>query len=123
MRLRRGRDPLVGRVGTTAGGFVLAVLLFSGCGQSADSLGHEACGDVNRSLALYARSQTATDAASTSSERNRALNLLRTALRPAALAASSDGDWQALMATLSESNRVPETKLIPALKAQCASSH
>ena len=40
---------------------------------------------------------------------------LRLALPIAAEAAYRDGQWQALMTTVSESNRVPETTLVPAL--------
>ena len=119
MTQRRGRARLVGRVGVGTTGAFLAVALLAGCGQSAGALGHEACVDVHKSLALYSRSEHTTDRALVASERTRAVNLLRLALGPAALAGGSSGDWQALMATLSESNRVPEAKLIPALKAQC----
>lgn len=94
----------------------------SACGTSASSLGHEACIDVGHSLSLYAQSTKTSDAALAEKDRARALSLLRQALQPAALAGSNDGDWQALMATLSESNRVPESKLVSALSAQCAQS-
>ena len=40
--------------------------------------------------------------------------------RFAAEAAGEDTTWQALEATLSESNRVPVHYLLPALSAQCA---
>jgi hypothetical protein len=94
----------------------------SACGASASSLGHEACVDVGRSLSIYARSTRTSDAALAAQNRQRALSLLRKALQPAAIAGSGDGDWQALMTTLSESNRVPESKLVSALSAQCAQS-
>lgn len=99
-----------------------AAILTSGCGASASSLGHEACVDVGKSLALYARSTRTKDTALARADRARALSLLRKALQPAAIAGSNDGDWQALMTTLSETNRVPEAKLVPALSAQCAES-
>lgn len=73
------------------------------------------------SLVLYARSQHAAPALARS-ESARALGALRSALQPAALAASNDGQWQALEATLSESSRVPESYLVTALSAQCAQS-
>ncbi len=44
---------------------------------------------------------------------------LRQALPIAAQAAYHDGQWQALMTTVSESNRVPETTLVSSLRAQC----
>lgn len=94
----------------------------SACGASASSLGHEACLDVAKSLAIYGRSTKTTDQSLAGKERQRALSLLRKALQPAAIAGSNDGDWEALMTTLSESNRVPEGKLVAALSAQCAQS-
>ena len=44
---------------------------------------------------------------------------MRQALPIAAQAAYRDGQWQALMTTVSESNRVPETTLVTALQQQC----
>jgi hypothetical protein len=92
----------------------------AGCGASAASLGHQACEEVGRSLSIYARSTKTDNTALAARDRQRALSLLRAALQPAAIAGSDDGDWQALMTTLSESNRVPESKLVAALSAQCA---
>jgi hypothetical protein len=112
LRLRR----LIGAAALVSSTAVLA----SACGASASSLGHEACVDVGRSLSLYAQSTKTGDATAAAKDRQRALSLLRAALQPAAIAGSSDGDWQALMTTLSESNRVPESKLVSALSAQCA---
>jgi hypothetical protein len=99
-----------------------SAVLISACGASASSLGHEACVDVGHSLSLYAKSTRTSDAAIAAEDRQRALSLLRKALQPAAIAGSNDGNWQALMMTLSESNRVPESKLVSALSAQCAES-
>ncbi len=113
-RLRR----LFGATALVASGAGIA----SACGASASTLGHQACVDVGHSLSIYAQSTKTSDAALAGKDRARALTLLREALQPAALAGSNDGDWQALMTTLSESNRVPESKLVPALSAQCAQS-
>lgn len=96
--------------------------LMSACGASSSALGHQACVDVGHSLSIYAQSTKTDDAAVAARDRQRALALLREALQPAAIAGSGDGDWQALMTTLSESNRVPESKLFSALSAQCAQS-
>jgi len=52
--------------------------------------------------------------------RTEALDQIRAALPLAAVAAGEDTTWQALEATLSESNRVPLRYLLPALSAQCA---
>lgn len=113
-RLRR----LLGAAALVSSGAVLA----TSCGASASSLGHQACEDVGRSLSIYAQSTKTDNTARAEKERQRALSLLREALQPAAIAGSDDGDWQALMATLSESNRVPESKLVSALSAQSAQS-
>jgi hypothetical protein len=90
-------------------------------GQS-NALGHEACVDASRSIKTFDASQHALSPVIATKDRASALGELRDALRPAALAGSSDGDWQALMATLSESSRVPENLLVPALNAQCAAT-
>jgi hypothetical protein len=117
---RAGRPRLVRRAVVGVAAITVSALLLSACGQSAGALGHEACIDVAKSLSLYADSFKTHNPAASSRDQAKALDLLRTALRPAALAGSSDGDWQALMTTLSESNRVPEGKLVTALSAQCA---
>jgi hypothetical protein len=77
---------------------------------------------VHTSLQLYAQATAAAkagDAATADARRSAALTQLRMALPLAARAANSDGTWQPLMATLSESNRVPEAYLVQALAAQC----
>ena len=92
-----------------------------GCGGSDSSaLGHRACVDVASSLRTFAAASNASSAEQAAVDRARALDELRRALQPAALAASDDGQWQALEATLSESSRVREALLVTALSAQCA---
>jgi hypothetical protein len=102
-------------------GLVAGALLLGAAGcssQSADALGQEACRHVDRALALYARaSHERPDRAR--ADRAAALGELRLALAPASLAGSGGGSWQALMATLSESSRVPARYLVTALRAQC----
>jgi len=99
---------------------LLAVAL-AGCGGgSSSALGHTACVDVSRSLRAYSAAGRARTAVAAAADRARALSQLRDALQPAALAAGSDGQWQALEATLSESSRVAESELVTALSAQCA---
>lgn len=94
----------------------------SACGSSgANALGAKACGSVNASLRDYAAAGRATGAAR-AGLLAKAQRELRDALPNAALAATEDGtDWQALAATLSETNRVSEGDLIQALNAQCQS--
>lgn len=96
--------------------------LLSACGGSADALGQQACREVTKALRLYHQAGQAPSPAAASRERARSLTDLRQALQDAARAGSSGGSWQALAATLSESNRVPEQDLVPALRAQCAPS-
>ncbi len=115
--------PLQSRLGRRAA--LAALLAASGtvlaaCGQDSNALGHKACVEVSRSLRLFHQSQSDPDPSKAASQRNQALIDLRLALPSAALAGASDGQWEALMATLSESSRVPEADLVTALSAQCA---
>ncbi|MBO0713428.1 MAG: hypothetical protein J2O39_00460 [Acidimicrobiales bacterium] len=91
------------------------------CSSSPDAAvyGRQACQEVNRSIALFERSQSQPPATAARMQA-RALAELRAALQPASLANATSGMWQPLMATLSESNRVPEANLIAALRQQCA---
>lgn len=93
--------------------------LVSACGSSTSATGAAACKDVTRSLALYHRSEQQSGATAAHTRAD-ALTALRHALRKAALIGSAGGSWQALAATLQESNRVPESDLVHALSAQCA---
>lgn len=120
MTRTRPRRPACRRTGLVAATALLAALLASCGGTSSGALGHEACLEVSTSLRYYAAAQRATSAGFAATDRARAVNALHHALQPAALAASSDGQWQALEATLSESSRVPESELVTALSAQCA---
>lgn len=83
------------------------------------ALARQACSHVSTSLKLYKQSQQEPDPAKASSLQEEAYVQLRTALPIAAEAANDNGQWQALMTTLSETNRVPEGTLITALQAQC----
>ena len=91
----------------------------SACGDSGTTLAKQACSHVDRSLVLLAESAHQTNASSSSLLQQKAYLQLRQALPIAAQAAYHDGQWQALMTTVAESNRVPETTLVDALKAQC----
>lgn len=95
--------------------FILAGLAVatSACGASATANGTKACELVRQSLAISAGDPSP-------STQQRALELLRRALPLAAIAAGSNGNWQPLEATLSESNRVPIDHLRSALAAECA---
>ena len=105
-----------------AAGAVVVVGLgatLSACGNSGTSLAQQACGHVDRSLTLLAESARQTDAGTATQLRQQAYRQLRQALPITAEAAYSDGQWQALMTTVSESNRVPESTLVDALRVQC----
>jgi hypothetical protein len=91
----------------------------SACGDSGTALAKQACNHVDRSLVLLTESTHQANATSSSLLQQKAYLQLRQALPIAAQAAYHDGQWQALMTTVAESNRVPETTLVDALKAQC----
>ena len=95
--------------------------LVASCSSSPDATayGRQACQDVYRSLALFQRSQSEPPATAARMQAQ-ALAELRTAVQPASLANATSGVWQPLMATLSESSRVPEANLVNALRQQCA---
>ncbi len=104
----------------------LAVVLGGGaaltaCGDGGVALARQACGHIHQSLTLTDQaSRTGTDPALANDLSQQAYLQLREALPLAAQAASQNGQWQALMTTISESNRVPESDLVTALTAQCA---
>ncbi|MHB8594892.1 MAG: hypothetical protein ACYDB3_11285 [Acidimicrobiales bacterium] len=100
---------------------MLAGVALAGCANS-DALGlvGQACAHVERSLAEYRAAGRSTVAANADAERAVALAELRLALPLAATAAGEAAQWQALMTTLAESSRVPESDLVDALQQQCS---
>ena len=92
----------------------------SACGNSGNTLAKQACTHINRSIQLLEESDHQSDHAQATQDAAQAYGQLRAALPIAAQAAFQDGQWQALMTTISESNRVPESTLVDALKAQCS---
>jgi hypothetical protein len=114
--------PLPARFWRLAAGTVLVVGLGTGlsaCGNDGTALAKQACTHVNRSLSLLTQAARQTDATVAGQLQQEAYVQLRQALPIAAQAAYHDGQWQALMTTVSESNRVPETTLVSSLRAQC----
>jgi hypothetical protein len=89
------------------------------CGNNGTSLAKQACTHVNLSISLLHRSATRSDPAEAADLRQRAYLELLAALPIAAQAAGKDGQWQALMTTISEAGRVPEDTLVEALTQQC----
>jgi hypothetical protein len=109
------------RRAVAAAAVVATALFLSGCSSAnGDRLAKEACSHVERSLAIYGQSLKETSSSRAASERAAALQQLRVALPIAATAAGQTTQWQALMTTLSESTRLPESTLVYALRAQCA---
>ncbi len=101
---------------------LLSVALVA-CGtQDGLALARKACGHVERSIALYKRSEKLSNPKNAAQLQTAALIQLRYAEPIAADATTDSTQWQALMATLSESSRVPEAHLIHALTAQCNSA-
>jgi len=105
-------------VAAALGGIALGA---TGCSNSnALGLVRQACGHVHRSLDLYDRASTASSPAAKQAGQAAALAELRLALPLAGSAAGESPQWQALMTTLEESSRVPESVLVRALQQQCA---
>jgi hypothetical protein len=92
----------------------------SACSNDGASAARQACGHVERSLALYRQSTQASNPARSHALADQAYIQLRAALPLTWQAASQNALWQALLTTVSESNRVPESHLVTSLKAQCA---
>ena len=111
------------RVACRAAG-VAAVLAIgvglSGCSNNGTGLARQACSHVDRSISLLQQASRSSDHALADRLSEEAAAQMRTALPIAAEAAYDDGQWQALMTTLSESNRVAPTMLVTALSQQCA---
>lgn len=93
---------------------LLVVILLSSCGTSANSNGDQACVLVRQAESMLK---------STPPKTQSALNVLRQALPLASIAAGTNGGWQPLEATLSETNRVAATTLLPALQTECSLSN
>ncbi len=110
----------IGIVALLAGCTVTSVAL-GGCSQQGLALARQACDHVDRSIRLYETSQRST-ATSSATDAAQAYDQLRLALPLAAQATSADGQWNALMTTISESARVDEGHLLIALQAQCAAA-
>ena len=91
----------------------------SACAASAGDLAKAACGHVNSSLSLLAQADRTSDPTTANALSQRAYLELLPAIPIAAQAAYHDISWESLSTTLSEVNRVPESELAPALRAQC----
>ena len=85
-------------------------------------LARQACQHVERSLTLYQASLHAASPRGATSKQAQAVAQLRDALPMAATVAGEAGQYQALMATLAQSDHLPESLLVHALGAQCAAA-
>lgn len=94
-------------------------LLLAACGSSAGANAKKSCEIVDSALASYTSAKAAAGSALSETQKIKELNLLRSALPYAAIAAGSNLEYQALQATLSETNRVPERLLVSALTREC----
>jgi hypothetical protein len=123
MTLRRPATARVARTSAVACAAVALAGTLSACaGYDGTKLARQACGYVDRSIALYRSSLSATDAATAGAERTQALTQLRDAMPIASTAAGEAGQYQGLMATLAESDHLPESLLVHALTLQCAAA-
>jgi hypothetical protein len=91
----------------------------TGCAASAGDLARESCAHVNASIALYDKAAATTVPTQATALRERAYVQLLAAIPIAAQAAYHDIQWESLSATLTEAGTVPESELLPALRAQC----
>ncbi len=111
------------RIARPAAGLVAVAVLGIGltaCGNSGQTLARQACAHVDHSVSLLREADKSTNPTEAGALQQQAVAQLRAALPIAAEAAYDDGQWQALMTTLSESNRIPPNSLVPALTQQCA---
>jgi hypothetical protein len=97
-------------------------ILLVACGNGAATLAREACSHINLSLTLYAQASAQPPPVDATALDQQAYAQLQVALPLAARAAVQDGRWEALMTTLSESNRAPESDLVNALQNQCSAA-
>ena len=89
------------------------------CGNQGIGLARQACNDVNRSISLLNQADRAHTSSSAAQLNHKAYIELLAALPISAEATYVDNQWQALMTTLSQSSQLPESKLVPALQAEC----
>ncbi|MHB1503306.1 MAG: hypothetical protein ACYCYD_04910 [Acidimicrobiales bacterium] len=99
----------------------ISAIGLAGCANQAGlALARQACSHVERSLSLFRVAADDPSTVKAAKQQAAALQQLRDALQPAAIAAGEAPQWQALMTTVAESSRVPEANLVTALQRQCA---
>jgi hypothetical protein len=110
------------RIGVGVVSLLVAGGALTACGASAGDLARASCVHVNASLRLLVQAQKSADPTAAAALRLKANTQLLAAIPIAAQAAYHDIQWESLSTTLSEANRVPETELIPSLRAQCTTA-
>jgi hypothetical protein len=122
--IRRVHPPRRRRILRSGGALGLSLVFGFGLTSCANSaalgLVRQACHHVQISLALFRTAEDEPDTSLAAADRARAATELQTAAPLAAEAAGEAPQWQALMATLAENSRLPESDLVGALKQQCA---
>ncbi len=98
----------------------LAGTVLAACGASASANARQSCQFVEQSISEFNLAQQQTNPSLSGEYTKKSLGLLGSALPLAAIAAGSNGEYQALQATLSEISRVPEHLLTSALSRECA---
>ena len=114
------RDRSLFRAVATIVTLLLAGTILAACGASASENAQRSCQFVEQSISQFNLAQQQTDPRLSGEYTKKALSLLGSALPLAAIAAGSNGEYQALQATLSEISRVPENLLTSALSRECA---
>jgi hypothetical protein len=106
-----------------AGGALALALGVSACAsRNGEDLARQACTHVDRSLTLYRASEHAPTPQAAGADQSAAQDQLQEAEPLAATAAGEAGQFQGLMATLTQADHVPESYLVTALTAQCAAA-
>ncbi len=119
----RGSLPRAGRASVAACTAAVVACSLAGCAShDGADLARQACRHVERSITLYQASLHAPSPAVANNEQAQAVAQLRDALPVAATAAGEAGQYQALMATLAESDHLPESLLVHSLGEQCAAA-
>ncbi|HVA02661.1 MAG TPA: hypothetical protein VMU64_02850 [Acidimicrobiales bacterium] len=101
---------------------VLGLGLADCASHNGTELARQACRHVERSITLYKASLHAPTPQKAAAQQSQAVTELREALPIASIAAGEAGQYQALMATLAESEHLPESLLVHALGEQCAAA-
>ncbi|MEI6453101.1 MAG: hypothetical protein WCO31_00740 [Actinomycetes bacterium] len=91
----------------------------SACAGNASALARRSCHEVDRAISAYKSAQLESSPMAKQQKLAEASHFLTIAQGYAADATSSDGSWNALMTTISESAHVGIEKVIPSLTANC----